>query len=682
MKCLARRPAERYASAAALADDLQRFLAGLPILARPTGVVDRLNRWSRRNPRVALLVVLCSLSILAGLLGFLWQRHDNLVTQRILAQESERRKTLAAKVHEVEQQNDRQASAMLRRRDRLHTALMDLERGNLDVKSMYWDNAERAFTRAAAAAPELPTALVERGNLYLSLHLYEFAHADYQQAWSVRPSSDIVLWLRRTLLMRLYSPPYLAAEFIPSSVLARWPYEAKVRLQAQISSQLDGLDANLQALQAACHANDCPPWTRYALATGHARLGQYERAIELAQRVIESDWPARGIAYPLLAIGYHAMGDVASARRTIDLAEQQRQQWVQRFMQPAGPDWIIHQNVQPSWPIEVENWLEFLVTYRDARVALGMSPIDDARMLVLRARGLAGLRRPADAVAAYEQALEQLPNDEGIQLEYHRVRAFRHVTRWKFSAAADDYLYAAQLSPEDVRVWNFAAFACLAARDLKRYAETCESMMQRFGDTQSMTEALKLCDASVAHPAALSDWSQLEQLMERMEPLDRFLSTRYAAAAFYRAGKFARAVATLEQVEKTEPLAARDHCFMAMALHRLGRINEAKRRFEQAGTWMAAANTPGTHADIQAVWGVWTDRPATFALYLETAQQLGLIGTLPQLTPTAMKGTVLTSPGNDLPERNGAYLVTYAPVQSPFGTGGSAKRKVRCERFR
>ena len=52
-KALAKEPGERYATAGQLAEDLRRFVTGRPILARRSSSIERIWRWSRRNPAVA-----------------------------------------------------------------------------------------------------------------------------------------------------------------------------------------------------------------------------------------------------------------------------------------------------------------------------------------------------------------------------------------------------------------------------------------------------------------------------------------------------------------------------------------------------------------------------------------------------------------------------------------------------
>jgi WD40 repeat protein len=55
LKCLSKEPGRRYASAALLAEDLERWTDREPILARPVGVPEKVWRWCRRHPAVAAL---------------------------------------------------------------------------------------------------------------------------------------------------------------------------------------------------------------------------------------------------------------------------------------------------------------------------------------------------------------------------------------------------------------------------------------------------------------------------------------------------------------------------------------------------------------------------------------------------------------------------------------------------
>ena len=69
LKCLNKEPPRRYASAAALAEDLLRYGRGEPIAARPAGHGERLARWVRRHPAAAGLLAAVVLLVALGGVG-------------------------------------------------------------------------------------------------------------------------------------------------------------------------------------------------------------------------------------------------------------------------------------------------------------------------------------------------------------------------------------------------------------------------------------------------------------------------------------------------------------------------------------------------------------------------------------------------------------------------------------
>src|SRR5439155_21737641 len=70
LKCLEKEPSLRYGSAEGLAEDLERWLAGEPIQARPTNSWERTVKWARRQPAVASLLLLTGLALAALITGF------------------------------------------------------------------------------------------------------------------------------------------------------------------------------------------------------------------------------------------------------------------------------------------------------------------------------------------------------------------------------------------------------------------------------------------------------------------------------------------------------------------------------------------------------------------------------------------------------------------------------------
>lgn len=87
LKCLEKAPQHRYATALALAEDLDRFLRGEPIAARPVSPPERLVRWFRRKPAAAALagaLVVVGLLTLALAVGSLHASQKRAATARAL----------------------------------------------------------------------------------------------------------------------------------------------------------------------------------------------------------------------------------------------------------------------------------------------------------------------------------------------------------------------------------------------------------------------------------------------------------------------------------------------------------------------------------------------------------------------------------------------------------------------
>src|SRR5262249_55065032 len=99
LKCLRKLPEQRYASAAALADDLERWLRHEPIEARPSRPWEKLRKYVRRHPAAAALVAVSTLGMLAVVtvlsLSVLWitksfhAEQDTAYIQRINRAQSE-----------------------------------------------------------------------------------------------------------------------------------------------------------------------------------------------------------------------------------------------------------------------------------------------------------------------------------------------------------------------------------------------------------------------------------------------------------------------------------------------------------------------------------------------------------------------------------------------------------------
>ena len=85
LKAMAREPADRYADAHALADDLARFLDARAVSSRPLSRFQRISRWARREPRFALIAGAVLLALFAALATtqIAWRQAQHKATSAI-----------------------------------------------------------------------------------------------------------------------------------------------------------------------------------------------------------------------------------------------------------------------------------------------------------------------------------------------------------------------------------------------------------------------------------------------------------------------------------------------------------------------------------------------------------------------------------------------------------------------
>ncbi|MBN9121464.1 MAG: protein kinase, partial [Planctomycetes bacterium] len=141
LKCLSKSAHARYADAAALADDLRRFLNGEPIRARPLSAWGRGVKWARRHPALAVLftmTVAATVSLVAVLSVAYFRvrdavsqrEHEALAAQRErdrAEQEKTRAELLAAENDRRRAEADQRAADLKREADRTRRAAYALQ---------------------------------------------------------------------------------------------------------------------------------------------------------------------------------------------------------------------------------------------------------------------------------------------------------------------------------------------------------------------------------------------------------------------------------------------------------------------------------------------------------------------------------------------------------------------------
>lgn len=244
LTCLERDPARRYRSAAALHEDLLRFLDGRPILARPLSTPRRLGRWMRRKPSQAALMATALLAV--------------TLTTSLIARHERR---LFDKNQELERNNRRLQSAIVERDGAIADSQAALRR---------LAENEKVARRAAFAA-----------DLHMSHHELRAGRVEMAQAllrrYEQTPGQDDLRDFSWRYLMSLATRDYTVHRLSDlewwrgKSPLAPILESASPALRGQILARLERVEFDQNAIRFSWD-----PWSPRSFVLGPRTIRSYE----------------------------------------------------------------------------------------------------------------------------------------------------------------------------------------------------------------------------------------------------------------------------------------------------------------------------------------------------------------------------------------------------------------------
>jgi serine/threonine-protein kinase len=165
LKCLAKDPVRRYGSAEAVAEDLERWLSGEPVAARPPGWAERVGRWMRRHRSLVLSATAFLLLALVGLTAALVRiAHEQTQTAQARDEALERERSLRRLVYG----QDIQLASQALREAELERMRELLDRhvpkaGDEDLRSFEWWYLKQ---RSRGVLREVARAAAHQGDVY------------------------------------------------------------------------------------------------------------------------------------------------------------------------------------------------------------------------------------------------------------------------------------------------------------------------------------------------------------------------------------------------------------------------------------------------------------------------------------------------------------------------------------
>jgi eukaryotic-like serine/threonine-protein kinase len=297
MKALNSAANQRYATAQELVDDLNRFLDGLPVQARPVRWPGKLIRLIQRRPLAAALVA-----------GLFFALSTGAIVSNYYRLRAEDNLKVAEKNSEIaSEERDNALTVINLLRSMISSG--DTHYGNPDIKVIEaLAGLEKRLKTELASKPGIEAEVRSSlGTMYFSVAAYEDAFKQFQRAIELRGIKSV-----DTALLN---------DRIESANTLRWLYRPEEAMAA-------ALDAAKAAEDVLGKSHKLTLYAKEVLAGCHRDNGQLDNASELLQQVIqasshdqESLRARSGLASVLIDQGKNAEAE-AEVRNLISLRQQ------------------------------------------------------------------------------------------------------------------------------------------------------------------------------------------------------------------------------------------------------------------------------------------------------------------------------------------------------------------------
>lgn len=416
LRALEKDPARRYANASALADDLERFLAGEPVEAHPPGAVYVARTLVRRHPTAAISLLVATLAVLIGAAAAVIFAVD---ATHARDEEKNRADEAVATRVSAERMNDyfRDLLANLRERDAAGTPTTAAEIVKVAASSL----------ESRPTPPEVERDLRETlAQVLFEIGDYEGALPQYERLLELIAPSNSPLEEARILLQMATADQYMsrrddgqARAMAALAALDRLPPEAFTVARGAT----DPSEPNALVLRTRAHGAIA------MIAIARGRGPESVKAADEALRLAEASGSAWEIAQVLStrALALEASGDLqaaaASAKKAVDTARGlgfAPREW-SRLLHNAG--YLVTSAGRPA------EGLTFLDEAYETRMQeFGERHPRTLHTAIQRAFALRKLRRIGEEIAVLERVIELTAAPAtGAVLAQQRQNALRQI---------------------------------------------------------------------------------------------------------------------------------------------------------------------------------------------------------------------------------------------------------------